>query len=146
MARVNQINIGDLYDVKEVLCQGLSEEYQVNGKFRNLQQLLLKMAQFYLSINKYRKDKLDWFGEGEGAFKVAIGGDGAPFGKDDQAVAWLVSFLNCRTRVCSPAENFLLFGANCSEDCEPVHRYTTLLREEMTATEGNSYSVEVEGG
>ena len=44
MARVNQINIGDLYDVKEVLCQGLSEEYQVNGKFRNLQQLLLKMA------------------------------------------------------------------------------------------------------
>ncbi|CAH3167592.1 unnamed protein product, partial [Porites evermanni] len=145
MARVNQINIGDLYDVKEVLCQGLSEEYQVNGKFRNLQQLLLKMAQFYLSINKYRKDKLDWFGEGEGAFKVAIGGDGAPFGKDDQAVAWLVSFLNCRTRVCSPAENFLLFGANCSEDCEPVHRYTTLLREEMTAIEGNSYSVEVEG-
>ena len=109
MARVNQINIGDLYDVKEVLCQGLSEEYQVNGKFRNLQQLLLKMAQFYLSINKYRKDKLDWFGEGEGAFKVAIGGDGAPFGKDDQPVAWLVSFPNCRTRVCSPAENFLLF-------------------------------------
>ena len=145
MARVNQINIGDLYDVKEVLCQGLSEEYQVNGKFRNLQQLLLKMAQFYLSINKYRKDKLDWFGEDEGAFKVAIGGDGAPFGKDDQTVAWLVSFLNCRTRVCSPAENFLLFGANCSEDCEPVHRYTTLLREEMTATEGNSYSVEVQG-
>ena len=145
MARVNQINIGDLYDVKEVLCQGLSEEYQVKGKFRNLQQLLLKMAQFYLSIHKYRKDKLDWFGEDEGAFKVAIGGDGAPFGKDDQAVAWLVSFLNCRTRVCSPAENFLLFGANCSEDCEPVHRYTTLLREEMTATEGKSYSVEVEG-
>ena len=81
----------------------------------------------------------------EGAFKVAIGVDGAPFGKDDQAVAWLVSFLNCRTRVCSPAENFLLFGANCSEDCEPVRRYTTLLREEMTAIEGNSYSVEVEG-
>ena len=37
---------------------------------------------------------MDWFGEGEGAFKVAIGGDGVPFGKDDQAVAWLVSFLN----------------------------------------------------
>ena len=98
-----------------------------------------------MSINKYRKDKLDWFGEGEGAFKVAIGGDGAPFGKDDQAVAWLVSFLNCRTRVCSPAENFLLFGANCSEDCEPVCQYTTLLREEVTAIEGNPYSVEVEG-
>lgn len=74
MARVNQINIGDLYDVKEVFYQGLSEEYQVNGKFRNLQQILLKMAQFYLSINNYRKDKFDWFGgRGEGAFKVALG-------------------------------------------------------------------------
>ena len=67
MARVNQINIGDLYvTYKEVFYQGLSEEYQVNGKFRNLQQILLKMAQFYLSINNYRKDKFDWFGGGGG--------------------------------------------------------------------------------
>ena len=145
MERINQINIGELHDVRQVLCHDLSEENQVNGKFRNLLQLLLKMAQFYLFVNKYRKDKLDWFGEGEGSFKVAIGGDGAPFGKDDQAVAWLVSFLNCRKRVCSPAENFLLFGANCCEDCEPVRRYVTLLREEMTAIEGNSYPLEVEG-
>ena len=78
------------------------------------------MAKFYLTVNKQRKDKLDWFGEREGTFKVAIGGDGAPFGKDDQALAWLVSFLNCGKCVCSSGENFLLFGANCSEDCEPV--------------------------
>ena len=145
MERVNQIDIGKLHDVREILCNGLSEEDKVDGKFRNLLQLLLRMAHFYLNANKYRVDKLDWFGEGAGSFKVAIGGDGAPFGKDDQAVAWLVSFLNCRKRVCSPAENFLLFGANCSEDCEPLRRYVILLREEMAAIEGNSYPLEVEG-
>lgn len=145
MERVNQIDIGQLHDVRELLCNDLSEEDKVNGKFRNLLQLLIRMAHFYLNANKYREDKLDWFGEGEGSFKVAIGGDGAPFGKDDQAISWLVSFLNCRNRVCSHAENFLLFGANCSEDCEPVHRYVTLLRKEMTAIEGNYYSLEVEG-
>jgi len=46
MEGINQINIGELHDVRQVLCQGLSEENQVNGKFRNLLQLLLKMAQF----------------------------------------------------------------------------------------------------
>ena len=45
------------------------------------------MAQFYLSANNYRKDKLNWFGTQEGTFKVAIVGDGTPFGKDDQALA-----------------------------------------------------------
>ena len=41
------------------------------------------MAQFYLRANNYRKDKLNWFGTQEGTFKVAIAGDGTPFGKDD---------------------------------------------------------------
>ena len=94
METVNQIYIGDLYDVREILCNSLDEEHQLNGKFRKLLQLLLKMAHFYLNANNYRVGKLDWFAEGEGSFKVAIGGDGAPFGKDDQAVVWLVSFLN----------------------------------------------------
>lgn len=116
--RINQINIGELSDVKETLCNGIDEECNVyfNGKYRDLLQLLFKMAQFYLSANNKRRDKLNWFGKQEGSFKVAIAGDGAPFGKDDQALAWLVSFLNSGQRVCSSAENFLLFGANCSED------------------------------
>ena len=41
--------------------------------------------------------------------------DGAPFGKDDQACAFLLSFLNTGARVASNMENFLLLGANCSE-------------------------------
>lgn len=43
------------------------------------------LANFYCETDQFRKpgDKLVWFGEEEGAFKVAIGGDGAPFGNRD---------------------------------------------------------------
>ena len=117
----------------------------VDGKYRGLLKLLLKMAQFYLSANNYRKDKLNWFGTQEGTFKVAIAGDGTPFGKDDQALAWLLSFLNCGQRVYSSAENFLLIGASCSEDCEPVRRYVVLLERQMTEIEGKMFLVEIDG-
>ena len=47
--------------------------------------------------------------------------------------------------MCSSAENFLLTGANYSEDCEPVRRYVTLLERQMTEIEGKLFSVEIEG-
>jgi hypothetical protein len=53
----------------------------VNGVYRDLEQLVLALSKFYLETDSSRKDKLTWFGEKEGLFKVAIGGDGAPFGK-----------------------------------------------------------------
>ena len=142
---INQIDIGELCDVGETLCTGINEEDKFNGKYRDLLKLLFKMAQFYLSTNNHRKDKLNWFGKQEGSFKVAIRGDGAPFGKDDQALASLISFLNCGQRLCSSAENFLLFGANCSEDCEPVRRYVAMLKEQMTDIEGKMYAIQVDG-
>ena len=33
--------------------------------------------------------------------------------------------------MCSSEENFLLFGANCSEDCEPVRRCVKMLSDQM---------------
>ena len=145
LQRVNQINIGELNDVRETFCYEMEEENNVNGKYRDLLQLLLKMAHFYLSANKHRNDTLNWFGKQEGSFKVTVGGDGAPFGKDDQALSWLVSFLNCGQRVCSSEENFLLFGANCAEDCEPVRRYVMMLKGQMTEIERKTYSIQVDG-
>lgn len=142
LKRINEIDIGVLHDVRENLCHGLDEEHKVDGKYRDLLQLMTNMARFYLTANKHRQDKLNWFGKQEGTFKVAIGGDGAPFGKDDQVLAWLVSFLNCEKRVCRSEENFLQIGANCSEDCEPVRRYVTMLKEQMSEIEGKTYNVE----
>lgn len=65
LQRVNQINIGELNDVRETLCYEMEEENKVNGKYGDLLQLLLKMAHFYLSANKHRNDKLNWFGKQE---------------------------------------------------------------------------------
>ena len=142
--RINQIDIGELSDARETL-RGIDEECKFSGKYQDLLQLLFKMAQFYLSANNKRRDKFNWFGKQEGSFKVAIGGDGAPFGKDDQALAWVFSFLNCGQHVCSSAENVLLFGANCSEDCEPLYRYVTMLGDQMRRIEGNLYAIQVDG-
>lgn len=136
--RINQIDIGELSDVRETLCIGIDDECKFSRRYRDLLQPLLKMTQFYLSANN-KRDKLNWFGKQEGSFKVAIGRDGAPFQKDDQALAQLVSFLNCGRRVCSSAAKILLFGANWSEDCEPVCRYVAMLhvRAQMRRIEGN---------
>ena len=142
--KINEINIGELHDVREELCNGLEED-KADGKYRDLLQLLLRLAQFYLFANKFKEDKLEWFGQKEGNFKVLIGGDGAPFGKDDQLLAWLVSFANCGKSSSCPEENYLLFGANCVEDCSVAKRYINLLMQQMKVVEQNSYTVSVSG-
>ena len=53
MAKVNVIKIGTLRDARETLYDGL------DGKYRNVTELLLKLAQFYLEVNKHRVDKLN---------------------------------------------------------------------------------------
>ena len=47
--------------------------------------------------------------------------------------------------MCSSGENFLLFGANCSEDCEPVSRNVTMLKGLMTQIEKKTYPIQVNG-
>lgn len=47
---------------------------------------------------------------------MVIGGDGVFFGKWDELMFWLVSFLNVGLRVVSLNDNFFLFGVNCKED------------------------------
>ena len=84
---------------------------------RDIKELLLNLAKFYLCQSRY---KLIWFQGEVNMFYVSFGGDGTPFGKDDTACAWLVSFLNIGRGVLSSNENYLLFGANCKEDCIPV--------------------------
>ena len=54
-------------------------------------------------------------------------------------------FVNCGSRVASPEENFLLFGANCSEDCEVARRFINILMQQMKEVEGTSYIVVVNG-
>ena len=143
MSVINNINIGDLYSVNEMLCKDMPSNRKVNGVYRDLEDLLTSLAEYYLTIDVHRiqEDRLKWFGEKKGSFKVAIGGDGAPFGKWDQSMSWLVSFLNVGPRVASPNDNFLLFGANCSETHDAVIKYTKMLGVQCSDIEKKTYSV-----
>ena len=79
-----------------------------------------------------------WFEE-EHKFYVSLGGDRAPFGKHDTACAWLVGFLNIDRGILSSNENFLLFSANCSENCIPVQRYIKMLVSDIQLIEQQTF-------
>ena len=82
----------------------------VNGPYRELNELLLKLAEMYIEsakalgsesfLNHFRMDKYH--------FRFAIGADGSSFRKDDEATAWLVSCLNVGSHITSESENLLL--------------------------------------
>ena len=142
MHSIAEIDIGELISVKDTLCATLPQEQRVAGVYRELEAMLLALSKFYLQTDPKRKEseRLIWFGV-KGAFKVAIGGDGDPFGKWDESISWLVSFLNVGARVASPNDNFLLFGANCREDHPAVRLFTKQLASQIEEIEKKSYSV-----
>lgn len=142
MQNISQIDIGELISVRDTLCATLPQEQRVAGVYRDLETMLLTLSKFYLETDPIRKEseKLVWFGE-KGAFKVAVGGDSAPFGKWVESVSWLVSFLNVGARVASPNENFLLFGANCEEDYPAVRLFTKQLASRIKEIEKKAYTV-----
>ena len=80
--------------MRETLCHDLSLDQQTDGVYRNLKSFVLMLAKFYFETDPCRKPggKLVWFGGREGGIRVANGGDGAPFGKWDQCMSWLISF------------------------------------------------------
>lgn len=135
---LNETDIGALYSVRESLCSDLEPEEQVDGCYRNLTECLIRIASFYLSTLK--AEDLDWFGE-PNTFQVAIGGDGAPFGKYDQSCAWLISFLNVGHRILSNEDNFLVFGSNCSEQSTAAKRYIAMISKEIEQIEKSSFTV-----
>lgn len=87
MPHIKSIDIGKLYSVRETLCQGLEEEEKVDDAYRNMKEMLVSLTNYYICHRKY---KLIWFQDQPYTFHVSLGGDGAPFGKDDTACAWLV--------------------------------------------------------
>ena len=58
MKYIKSVDIGTLYDVKEVPSKNVPEEEQGEGKFRKLSEYLPRLAEFYLRVNDDRLDKL----------------------------------------------------------------------------------------
>jgi hypothetical protein len=138
MAYIKSIDIGELYSVSERFCVGLEENEKFHGCYRDLEDLLVKLAEFYLNHSQFQVSL-----DETNSFYVALGG--APFGKDDTACSWLVSFLNIGLGILSSNENFLLFGANCSENCLPVKRFLNNLLFSINKIQISSYSVACKG-
>ena len=142
MAYIKAIDIGKLCGIGEEFCGDLDEHEKVNGCFRDVEGLLVKLAEFYMNHSHH---KLITFNGKPNTFYVALGGDGAPFGKDDSGCSWLVSFLNMGQGVSSSNENFLLFGANCAENCTPVKRFINKLMAHLKKIESTSYPIACKG-
>ena len=70
---------------------------------------------------------------------MAVGADGAPFGKDDTVTAYLVSFLNPLNRVQSCDDNNLLL----EEDHPLMKSYSNHLREEMEQIEEKTLTTKI---
>ena len=139
MSYIRNIDLGEVLPL-EILAEKLSTE-SVPGVYRPLKPFLLRLADMYLTLHE--KDPcLQWFNGEEGVLYVAVGADGAPFGKDDTATAYLVSFLNLLQRVQSCNDNHLILGANCEEDHALMKSYTNHLTEEMEEVEGKQLTTE----
>ena len=83
MSYIKSIDTGKLYSVRDDFCDDIEESEKVNGCYRDIEELLLMLAKFYLSNDLY---EILNFSE-PNTFYVALGGDGAPFGKDETACA-----------------------------------------------------------
>lgn len=135
-------NVAKVHDLSE-LYYDLDESEHVNGADRKLTDLLLELADLFIFIDESlgENSHLMQFGEERYHFHVACGADGAPFGKDDEATAWLLSFINSVTHITSEKENFLLAGANCSENHIVMKRFAKKLVYEFQSIKGKTFHV-----
>lgn len=105
-----------------------------------LRAYLPRLAAFYINMQTHR-NVLAWFSETEGTFLVAFGGDGCPFGKNETACSFLVSFPNAGKRVASSSDNFLVFGANCEETSKLVTRYVQSVYKQIHDLVGKVFEI-----
>lgn len=132
---IKNIDIGKVYSIQEEFSSDIDDE-NVNGCFRDLREYLPRLAKFYLNMQTTRKGALKWFGKTEGTFLVAFGGDGCPFGKNESACSFLISFLNIGKRVASSSDNFIVFGGNVEETSLVVKKYINFVCKQIVDLEG----------
>ena len=137
------INIGDVKSLKDFCYDVGIDDEEVNGAYRELDDFLPILADLFITIDQQLgcNSYLLRFGAEHYKFCVAIGADGAPFGKHDEATAWLLSFINSGDRITSQNENFLIAGANCIEDHICMKRYAQTIANDIQVIEAKEYLV-----
>ena len=137
---MNSTDIGTIHDVNLDFCTDLDDNEKVEGKYRKLGDILLNIAKLYFKLEEVGTVTLNWYNNPT-VFRVAIGADGAPFGKDDKATAFLLSFLNLEGRVASCDDNCHIFGANCGEAHQAAIRYCRKLVAYIAYIESQTFSI-----
>ena len=138
---INNIDIGIVNDVN--LLASNPDQSQLQGAYREPAAYIKRLAEFYLNVNNYRKDKLREFSafpkkcEESILLVLAVGGDGAP----GSGTAFLVSFLNCGQRISSSSENYLLFGANVEENSPIVISFLKKLTADISFLESTVFEI-----
>ena len=140
---VNSLNVGNFKDICTEFCYNLDDDMVVNGAYRELEEYVLILAEMYIDIDRALADNsfLKEFGSVPYHFRLAIGADGCPFGKDDEATSWLLSFMNVGEHVASPYDNFIICGANCSESHVAMERYARKLIQDIAHLEAKIFDV-----
>lgn len=82
MSFVKDIEIGEVLSLEDLASKYSLES--TSGVYRPLKPFLLRLSDMYLLLNA-KNPCLHWFNGEKGVLHVAIGADGAPFGKDDTA-------------------------------------------------------------
>jgi len=82
MSFVRSIEIGEVLSLDDLASKYSLES--TSGVYRPLKPFLLRLANLYLFLDS-KTPCLHWFNGEKGVLHVAIGADGAPFGKDDTA-------------------------------------------------------------
>lgn len=92
MKIIQSINIGEVESLETFAGDlHVHVEPSVSGVYRPLKPFLLMLADLHLSIHA-KQPCLHWFHEKTNVFYVAIGADGAPFGKDNTATGKSIMF------------------------------------------------------
>ena len=138
-SKIKETDIGRVYFVEEEFSSYVEEGEKISGCYRDLTEYLPRLAQFYSSV--CTRSKLKWFGKAEGSFQLAWGGDGCPFGKNESACSFLVSFLNSGKRVVSSSDIFLVFGANCQETSMVFKKYVLATCKQMADLHGKVFEI-----
>ena len=141
MEFIGEQNIGKLNNIPQALAEREieKESKKISGKYlpsvpryyialeeRSLQLLIY----IFIYIESQLSSSLNLFSPGKRAFFIALGADGAPFGKANEV-----------EKVASPDHNFLICGANCKEDHPSMIEYAKHLRSEVMSIESKTFNV-----
>lgn len=104
-----------------------------NGCYRDVEDLVIKLVEFYVNSDEYDMPTF----EEPNKFQLEM----VPFGKDDMASSCLVSIFNIGKDILSSNENYLLFGADYTENSLPVSCFTLKIISDIRHVSNTRYSV-----